>query len=144
MAENDFFAKLEARLKAVVDAIGLDSSVTVSAGSSAGTLEPPFVICAARETSGEVFLDSSIYEVTAAVVVGTNMDDETLATHRARVAEVFDAFRQSGIAATLSDETEGIYVYQVHSPSFESEQEERELMDVLTFTVVACPKHLAA
>lgn len=141
---NDLFGKLEARLKAIVDGLGLDSSVSVNTASTADTVEPPYVVCSARDTGGEVVYNSNVYEVTAAVVVGSNADDTTLAAHRARVATVFDALRQTDIAASITDPTEDIYCYQVKDPSFESERIDREWVDVLAFTAVVCPEHLTA
>lgn len=140
---NDLFAKLEARIKAVVDGLGLASGVTVNTGSSADTLEPPYVMCAVEAAPQEVHHNVNVWEVSAKVSVGTNADDETLATHRARVATVFDAFRQDNLASTLSDATEGVGVQFVHSTTLESEQLEREWVDTISFTLIAGPEYVS-
>jgi len=136
MAYNDLTSKLEAAMKAVVDALAL-SGVTVNTGVEEETLAVPFVICAADGTTEEI-KSTGIFRCSARVVVASSADDTSLVDHRARVASVFDAFLDDAISTTLSAQVADFYVYDVSYTGQPSAMENRQLKNTLEMEIVCC------
>jgi hypothetical protein len=136
MAYSDITCKLEAALKVVADSVGL-SGVTVNTGVEEEGLALPYIICAA-DGSQEEILGTGIFRCTGRVTVASSADDSTLASHRANVSAVFDAFMDSDIAATLSTAVDDFYVYKVMPGAMPSTTENRQLKNSLEMEIVCC------
>src|SRR3990172_4738862 len=121
-------------MKSVVDALGL-SGVTVNTGVEEEGLALPYVICSADGMQEEL-IGSGIFRLAATVAVASSADDSTLLNHRAIVNQVFDAFLQSDIDATLSAAVNDFFVYQVLPGGMPSSVENRQLRNNLQMEVV--------
>lgn len=144
MADNDLNAKVEEAMDSVVTDLAL-SGVTVNTGGTAETLTTPYVICSCLGGGAEAenLKGTGVYVHAATVTVGSSMDDGTLATHRARVASVFDAFRDDAIAATLSSAVSGFHVYDVTFTGATQEEADRKLMNTLEMEIVCCASDIS-
>jgi hypothetical protein len=140
MAYNDLNHKLEEAMKSLVDALALDG-VTVNTGATQSEMEAPYVLCSAPGggSTPENLKDTGIYVHEATVIVSSSLDDVAdMATHRARVASVFDTFRDDAIATSLSDAVSDFHVYDVDFISSDMEEEERKVTNTLGMEIVCC------
>lgn len=139
MAYNDLNSKLEEAMKSVVDDLAL-ASVTVNAGATTEDLATPYVVCAcsAGGTEAENLKGTGIYVHTATVTVTSSLDDDTMVTHRSRVASVFDAFRDNDIATTLSSAVSDFHCYDVLFRASPMDESERKVSNILEMEVVCC------
>jgi len=140
MAYNDLNSKLEEAMKSLVDALAL-ADVTVNTGATKSDLATPYVICSAPGGGQEEenLKGTGIYRHDAEVIVASQLDDVTdMATHRARVASVFDTFRDSAITTSLSDAVDDFHVYDVDFMDSPMEEEERKVTNTLSMEIVCC------
>ena len=139
MAYNDLNSKLEEAMKSLVDALAL-ADVTVNTGATKSDLATPYVICSAPGGGQEEenLKGTGIYRHEANVMVATSLDDDTIAEHRARVASVFDTFRDSAITTSLSDAVDDFHVYDVDFMDSPMEEEERKVTNTLAMEIVCC------
>lgn len=105
---SDTASKLEAAMKAVVDALALIDSAGASVPCFPGLDDDPNqtpCVTAKADGGGEVIFQTGNDSFNLAIRVYTRTGGdkgETLAQHRARTAKVFDAFKRDDLASTLS------------------------------------------
>lgn len=138
---NDLFSKLEAAMKSVVDALGLDG-VTVNTGMDDDELTVPYVVCNADSAGEEVVKDTGLMEVSARVIVASEADAHDMTTHRSRVATVFDAFMDDAIAATLSSAVADFHCMDINIAGMDSDAEGRKHRNILMIDAVCCGSDL--
>jgi hypothetical protein len=122
MASIDYLSKTEEALASVVTGLSLtgtrggdavDVATLTGLDDDAATI--PAVVCIAQSAPSEIVLHTGNREVPFSIEIRTNLNDETLAVHRARVATVADSIYRDDIAATLSAAVSEYYVFDVRS-----------------------------
>ena len=136
MAYNDLTCKLEAALKSVVDGLSL-SGINVNTGVEDETLALPWIVCASDAGQEEIH-GTGIFRCTAKVTIASSADDDTLVTHRDRVATVFDAFLDGDISTTLGATAADFYVYDVLYTGQPASMENRQMRNTLEMEIVCC------
>lgn len=143
---NDILSKLEAALASVVSALTLSGtrgtetvSVAVRTGLDDDAAVLPRVTCQAEESSEEVVKDTGNDRVRCMVHVHTHSGDESLATHRERVATVCDALRMDDIAAQLSASVADFYCFDVQFIGPQHDPAGNTFHTALEFSAVCCP-----
>lgn len=134
---NDVFSKAEEAAKSVVDDLSL-SGVTVNTGIDEDELAAPYVVLFASSSGDEVVRSTGIISLTLDVTVASLADAHDLDSHRARVAEVFDSFLDSGIAVTLSSAIDDFHCYEAVETGRAADTDDRKLTNTLSLDLVCC------
>lgn len=133
-------AKLEAALKAIVDALAIEG-LTVNTGSDDETLALPWVICSVEGNGQEVEHDLGIYRFNGSVQVATALVDESredhLQAHKDLASQIEAVIQINELAANINAVAVGCYVYQVASGCSETMEEKGRLKTVFPFELVA-------
>lgn len=138
---NDVDGKLEAALENLVTTqkavTGSNiASVAVHTGLSATDVDEDLIVCFA-ESARETFTATGTWTVSCSVLVYTSADTNSLATHRARVAEVRDVFMNDCNDETInSDTTEELTIIAFQGFAFSQRVEERHFVGDISFDVV--------
>ena len=147
---NDILSKLEAAMKTVLDALaltgtrGTDTAAVVSilTGLDDDAALLPRVTVHAIETQSEEVRDSGIFNVKVQVHIHSHSADETLATHRTRVATVIDAIMQTDRADVLSAAVTDFHCYDLQDLGPGAEPTGRAFHTIREFNAVCCPMTL--
>lgn len=130
--------KLEEAMQSVVTGLAL-SGVASLTGSDDATKTSPNVICRANvsEPDGPAF--SGNYTLSAEAEVNSQAGDDSLATHRTRVAAVFDAFQDDGLIGTLSAAVSDFTVQGIVNQGYDKgQQEDTQWSDRILLDVYCC------
>jgi len=133
---NDILSKCEAAMKSLIDALAV-SGLTVNTGIEDDELAAPYAICYA-DSSDEIVRGTGLLTASMAISVVSMADIDSLATHRARVATIFDGIRQSDAHETLSAAVTDFHCYEVVETGRDSGMEDRKLRNTLNVDLVVC------
>lgn len=140
MSQYNDPGKLEAALVAVAAGVSVNiysgdapaTAVAIRTGQDDEELGLPSVVCEVVESGPEVVKDTGIYQSTV-VIRATSSGNVTLAEHRARAGAIFDAFKQTTIAATLAAAVDDFFCYEVKGGAPGIERKEPRDSDAFAF-----------
>ena len=138
---NDLLSKSEEACKSAIDALAL-SGVTVNTGIEDETISLPYVVCYASGSTEEV-VDTGLDRVRMEIVMCSDAEATTgLVTHRARVAEIMDLFRDRDIITTLGAAVSDFGVIHVHFDNQKGEMEDHKLKNTMELDIICCSKDI--
>jgi len=147
---SDVLSKLEAALASLTSALSLTGtlgtaavSVAVRTGLDDDESLLPRVTCQAEESTEEAVRDTGNDRIKAWVHVHSHAEDETLATHRARVATVQDAIRMDDIAAQLTAAVSDFHCFDVQFIGPQHDPDGNTFHTALELSAVCCPSDLS-
>ena len=138
---NDLLSKAEAACKSAIDALAL-SGVTINTGIEDETIALPYVVCYASGSTEEI-PDTGLDRVRMEVIMCSDAEATTgLVTHRARVAQIIDLFRDADIITTLGAAETDFGVMEVAFDSQSAEMEDHKLKNTMELDIICCSKDL--
>lgn len=142
---NDLLSKLESALASALSGLtlagtrgGAAVTVPITTGLDDESATKPRVTVSAQETEDEIFQGIGTFRVPAAIHIHSHSGEETLATHRARVATVADAVMASDIAATLAAAHTDFHCYDVIFNGLSASPTDNAFHTTINITAVCC------
>jgi hypothetical protein len=141
---NDVSMKLEAALKAVIDAQGIDG-LKVNTGITDQEIELPCCICSAEKEQEEEIKDTGIFKIKAKISVRSSPENSAdFAKFRPTVAQIFDAVLNEEAAAQLSEAIDDFHCYDITRIGGDARIEDKSHVVELILDAVCCGSEITS